>query len=145
MMRIATPETIWPRHFFNRLNKMQTRAAKINEAKTEASKNSESNENEEQNSDNAGGASGWGRGRGRFKGQRRGCQRGSGSVPPFWMPPTAGGNPWGDLMNIGQAVREALDPFGVDVDIEVETPEGKQKVEKAKEARENKTSEANER
>jgi len=144
MMRIATPETIWPRHFFNRLNKMQTRAAKINEAKSEASKNSENNENEEQNSDNAGGASGWGRGRGRFKGQRRGCQRGSGSVPPFWMPPTAGGNPWGDLMNIGQAVREALDPFGVDVDIEVETPEGKQKVEKAKEARENKTSEANE-
>ena len=48
-------------------------------------------------------------------------------------------------MNIGQAVREALDPFGVDVDIEVETPEGKQKVEKAKEARENKTSEANDR
>jgi len=47
-------------------------------------------------------------------------------------------------MNIGQAVREALDPFGVDVDIEVETPAGKQKVEKAKEATENKTSEAKE-
>merc|ERR1712110_1395052 len=46
--------------------------------------------------------------------------------------------------NIGQAVREALDPFGVDVDIEVETPAGKQKVEKAKEATENKTSEAKE-
>ena len=29
MMRIATPETVWPRHFFNRLNKMQTRASKI--------------------------------------------------------------------------------------------------------------------
>jgi len=141
MMRIATPETVWPRHFFNRLNKMQTRAAKMNEARTEASKNSESNE--EKTSDNAGGASGWGRGRGHFRGSRGGCQRGSGSVPPFWMPP-AGGNPWGDLMNIGQAVREALDPFGVDVDIEVETPGGKQKVEKAKEAKENKTSEASE-
>merc|ERR1711962_962461 len=104
-------------------------------------KNSESNE--EKTSDNAGGASGWGRGRGHFRGSRGGCQRGSGSVPPFWMPP-AGGNPWGDLMNIGQAVREALDPFGVDVDIEVETPGGKQKVEKAKEAKENKTSEASE-
>merc|ERR1711988_1771926 len=131
MMRIATPETVWPRHFFNRLNKMQTRAAKMNEARTEASKNSESNE--EKTSDNAGGSSGWGRGRGHFRGSRGGCQRGSGSVPPFWMPP-AGGNPWGDLMNIGQAVREALDPFGVVVDIEVETPGGKQKVEKAKAA-----------
>ena len=41
MMRIATPETVWPRHFFNRLNKMQTRASKvknglpINEAKND--------------------------------------------------------------------------------------------------------------
>merc|ERR1719297_499752 len=60
MMRIATPETIWPRHFFNRLNKMQTRAAKINEAKTEA-KNGDANE-EENNSGNAD-ATGWGRGR----------------------------------------------------------------------------------
>jgi hypothetical protein len=68
----------------------------------------------------------------------------SGSVPPFWMPP-AGGNRWGDLMNIGQAVREALDPFGVDVDIEVETPAGKQKVDKPKEAKENMTPEAQDR
>merc|ERR1712038_613310 len=90
MMRIATPETVWPRHFFNRLNKMQTRAAKMNEARTEASKNSESNE--EKTSDNAGASSGWGRGRGHFRGSRGGCQRGSGSVPPFWMQP-AGGNP----------------------------------------------------
>merc|ERR1712004_525067 len=89
MMRIATPETVWPRHFFNRLNKMQARASKINEARCEASKNSESNE--ERTSDNAGRASGWGRGRGHFRGSRGGCQRGSGSVPPFWMPP-AGGN-----------------------------------------------------
>jgi len=141
MMRIATPETVWPRHFFNRLNKMQTRASKINEAKNDASKNAEDNDNEEKDSDNAGGASGCGRGRGHFRGSRGGCQRGSGSVPPFWMPP-AGGNPWGDLMNIGQAVREALDPFGVDVDIEVETPAGNQKVDKPKEAKENMTPEA---
>merc|ERR1712110_984956 len=140
MMRIATPETVWPRHFFNRLNKMQTRASKINEAKNEASKNAEGSDNEK-NSDNAGGASGWGRGRGHFRGSLGGCRRSYGSVPPY-IP--VGANPWGDLMNIGQAVRQALDPFGVDVDIEVETPAGKQKVDKAKEATENKTSEAKE-
>merc|ERR1711963_926904 len=138
MMRIATPETVWPRHFFNRLNKMQTRASKINEAKNEASKNAEGSDNEK-NSDNdwgRRGASDWrGRGRGHIRGSRGDCQRGSGSVPPFWMPP-AGANPWGDLMNIGQAVRQALDPFGVDVDIEVETPAGKQKVDKAKDTTE---------
>ncbi len=57
MMRIATPETVWPRHFFNRLNKMQTRASKINEAKNYASKpNAEgANDSDEKNSDNAGG------------------------------------------------------------------------------------------
>merc|ERR1711963_1367401 len=113
----------------------QTRASKINEAKNEASKNAEGSDNEK-NSDNdwgRRGASDWrGRGRGHFRGSRGDCQRGSGSAPPFWMPP-AGANPWGDLMNIGQAVRQALDPFGVDVDIEVETPAGKQKVDKAKE------------
>merc|ERR1719367_2452262 len=70
MMRIATPETVWPRHFFNRLNKMQNRASKINEAKNEASKNAEGSDNEK-NSDNAGGASGWGRGRGHFRGSWR--------------------------------------------------------------------------
>merc|ERR1719367_158582 len=132
-MRIATPETIWPRHFFNRLNKMQTRASKINEAK-----NGDSNE-EENNSGNAD-ATGWGRGRGRYRGSRGNCQRGAGSVPPFWMPPS--NNQWGDLMNIGQAVRAALDPFGVDVDISVDTPAGRTKVDKAKEAKEEKVSEA---
>ena len=57
MMRIATPETVWPRHFFNRLNKMQTRASKINEAKNDASKpNAEgANDSDEKTSDNAGG------------------------------------------------------------------------------------------
>merc|ERR1719367_779023 len=127
-MRIATPETIWPRHFFNRLNKMQTRASKINEAKNEA-KNGDSNE-EENNSGNTE-ATGCGRGRGRYRGSRGNCQRGTGSVPPFWMPPS--NNQWGDLMNIGQAVRAALDPFGVDVDISVDTPAGRTKVDKAKE------------
>jgi len=139
MMRIATPETIWPRHFFNRLNKMQTRASKINEAKNEA-KNGDTNE-EENNSGNAD-ATGWGRGRGHFRGSRGNCQRGAGSVPPFWMPPS--NSQWGDLMNIGQAVRAALDPFGVDVDISVDTPAGRTKVDKAKEAKEEKVSEAHE-
>ena len=96
----------------------------------------------------------WGRGRGHFRGPRGGCQRGSGgSVPPFWMPPA--GNHF-DLMNIGQAVRAALDPFGVDVDVSIETPAKKprseratemdkaqkEKVDKAREAKENMTSEA---
>jgi len=31
MMRIATPESAWPMHFINRLNKMQNRASKLNE------------------------------------------------------------------------------------------------------------------
>ena len=61
-----------------------------------------------------------------------------------------------DLMNIGQAVRAALDPFGVDVDVSIETPAKKprseratemdqaqkEKVDKAREAKENMTSEA---
>ena len=101
------------------------------------------------------GAFGWGRGRGHFRGPRGGCQRGSGggSVPPFWMPPA---NNHFDLMNIGQAVRAALDPFGVDVDVSIETPAKKprseratemdqaqkEKVDKAREAKENMTSEA---
>merc|ERR1711971_775366 len=154
MMRIATPETVWPRHFFNRLNKMQTRASKINEAKNDASKpNAEgANDSDEKTSDNAG--AGWGRGRGHFRGPRGGCQRGSGgSVPPFWMPPA--GNHF-DLMNIGQAVRAALDPFGVDVDVSIETPAKKprserdtemdqaqkEKVDKAREAKEDMTTKA---
>ena len=101
------------------------------------------------------GAFGWGRGRGHFRGPRGGCQRGSGggSVPPFWMPPA---NNHFDLMNIGQAVRAALDPFGVDVDVSIETPAKKprseratemdqaqkEKVDQAREAKEKMTSEA---
>ena len=74
-----------------------------------------------------------------------------------------------DLMNIGQAVRArgisiplvraALDPFGVDVDVSIETPAKKprserttemdqaqkEKVDKAREAKENMTSEAKRR
>jgi hypothetical protein len=59
-----------------------------------------------------------------------------------------------DLMNIGQAVRAALDPFGVDVSIETPAKKPrseratemdqaqKEKVDKAREAKENMTSEA---
>ena len=61
-----------------------------------------------------------------------------------------------DLMNIGQAVRAALDPFGVDVSIETpakklrseratemdQAQAQKGKVDKAREAKENMTSEA---
>ena len=62
-------------------------------------------------------------------------------------------------MNIGQAVRAALDPFGVDVDVSIETPAKKprserdtemnqaqkEKVDKAREAKENMTTKAAER
>ena len=82
-------------------------------------------------------------------------------MPPF--PPASNHI---DLMNIGQAVRArgisiplvraALDPFGVDVDVSIETPAKKprseratekdqaqkEKVAKAREAKENTTSEA---
>merc|ERR1712012_1461776 len=59
MMRIATPETIWPKHFFNRLNKMNDRlnkmheraASKGKEAKEETTKkNEEKTSSEESNS-----------------------------------------------------------------------------------------------
>ena len=46
MMRIATPETVWPRHFFNRLNKMQTRASKINALPINGAKNDEIPDND---------------------------------------------------------------------------------------------------
>ena len=72
------------------------------------------------------------------------------------MPPA--GNHF-DLMNIGQAVRAALDPFGVDVDVSIETPAKKprseratemdqaqkEKVDKAREAKENMTTKSAER
>merc|ERR1719189_3549835 len=84
-------------------------------------------------------------------------------MPPSLMPPASNHI---DLMNIGQAVRArgisiplvraALDPFGVDVDVSIETPvkkprseratemdqAQKEKVDKAREAKENMTSEA---
>ena len=72
------------------------------------------------------------------------------------MPPA---NNHFDLMNIGQAVRAALDPFGVDGDVSIETPAKKprserdtemdqaqkEKVDKAREAKENMTTKAAER
>ena len=85
-------------------------------------------------------------------------------MPPF--PPASNHI---DLMNIGQAVRArgisiplvraALDPFGVDVDVSIETPAKKlrseratemdqaqkEKVDKAREAKENMTTKAAER
>ena len=58
-----------------------------------------------------------------------------------------------DLMNIGQAVRAALDPFGVDFSIETPATKTrseraqtqKEKVAKAREAKENMTTKAAER
>lgn len=128
MMRIASPEGIWPRHMFSRLHKMQSRAAKRQEARASQQENSEEQEN-----------SGLGprMGRGMFRG---GCQRGRGnrgwgSVPPFMGAMGGQNGGWNDLYNIGEAVRAALDPFGVDVDIDVQTHD-KEEPEKAKEAKE---------
>jgi len=132
MMRIATPDTIWPRHLFNRLSKMQDRVAKMrsessHEMRSEAGNPEESSSSEQPKSEEFKGFDSW-RGRG-------GCRRrGWGGFGGF------GGHNnqhWEHhLMNLGEAVKSALDPFGVDVDIDIETSDGDLKnVNKAQEAR----------
>merc|ERR1712047_203703 len=67
MMRIATPETIWPKHFFNRLNKMNDRlnkmheraASKGKEAKEETIKKNEEKTSSPEDS-NSGSWNSWG-------------------------------------------------------------------------------------
>lgn len=91
MMRIATPQNIWPRHLFSRLSKMQERANRM----------------------------------------RGGCHRGGWFQTPE--------NNEQALYNLGETIRSALDPFGVDVDIDVETEKGRRNMDdvqkKAQEAK----------
>jgi len=73
MMRIATPESVWPGHFINRLNKMQNsyRAYQSNE--------------ESKNSYRLPRGSGCSRGSKRFHNKGAGIKRGGCRIPPFWM------------------------------------------------------------
>ena len=160
MMRIATPETIWPKHFFNRLNKMNDRLNKMHEraaSKDKEAKEAETTkENEEGNktsspeNSNSGSWNSWGSRR-HGHGWGSGCGRGGpwgrraasagpqrpdlkNFLGPLGLDPNAfkhmesemnanGAN----LLDLGNMVRAALDPFGVDVHVDIETPQGEKK------------------
>merc|ERR1712047_137287 len=160
MMRIATPETIWPKHFFNRLNKMNDRLNKMHEraaSKDKEAKEAETTkENEEGNktsspeNSNSGSWNSWGSRR-HGHGWGSGCGRGgpwgrraasagpqrpdlNNFLGPLGLDPNAfkhmesemnanGTN----LLDLGNMVRAALDPFGVDVHVDIETPQGEKK------------------
>merc|ERR1712047_197423 len=159
-MRIATPETIWPKHFFNRLNKMNDRlnkmheraASKGKEAKEETTKKNEEEGNKTSSPENSNSGSwnswgsrrhghGWGSGCGRGgPWGRRAASAGSqrpdlkNFLGPLGLDPNAfkhmesemnanGAN----LLDLGNVVRAALDPFGVDVHVDIETPQGEKK------------------
>merc|ERR1711963_277441 len=141
MMRIATPETIWPKHFFNRLNKMNDRlnkmherATKEKEAREEATKE-QAKSSEESNSgswNSLGSRRGHGWGCGGPWGRRAGSA-GPHRGGPFGFDPNAFKhmeselNANAGLMDLGNMVRAALDPFGVDVHVDIETPGGEKK------------------
>merc|ERR1712047_227296 len=159
-MRIATPETIWPKHFFNRLNKMNDRlnkmheraASKGKEAKEETTKkeNEDGNKTSSPENSNSGSWNSWGSRR-HGHGWGSGCGRGgpwgrraasagpqrpdlNNFLGPLGLDPNAfkhmesemnanGAN----LLDLGNMVRAALDPFGVDVHVDIETPQGEKK------------------
>merc|ERR1712047_123357 len=148
-MRIATPETIWPKHFFNRLNKMNDRLNKMHERAAskgkEAKEETTSPENSNSGSWNSWGSRrhghGWGSGCGRGgpwgrRAASAGPQRPdlNNFLGPLGLDPNAfkhmesemnanGAN----LLDLGNMVRAALDPFGVDVHVDIETPQGEKK------------------
>merc|ERR1712047_241531 len=160
MMRIATPETIWPKHFFNRLNEMNDRLNKMHERAAfkdkEAKEAETTKENEEGNktsspeNSNSGSWNSWGSRR-HGHGWGSGCGRGgpwgrraasagpqrpdlNNFLGPLGLDPNAfkhmesemnanGAN----LLDLGNMVRAALDPFGVDVHVDIETPQGEKK------------------
>merc|ERR1712047_229519 len=127
MMRIATPETIWPKHFFNRLNKMNDRLNKMHEraaSKDKEAKEAETNkENEEGNktsspeNSNSGSWNSWGS-------RRHGLGLDPNALKHMESEMNANGT---NLLDLGNMVRAALDPFGVDVHVDIETPQGEKK------------------
>jgi sequestosome 1 len=184
MIRIATPETIWPKHFFNRLNRLQSRATKVTSGEAEwtrrgggcVRKAAKEDTGEKESNEQPKLPDGPCRGP-----HGRGGRRGHGGHGGPWMGFGQSGvqvqGPWGQqqqqhgqqqqqgpwtglgshfeahakahaeanpkstaeegeatnqaeyshdmLRNLGQMVAAALDPFGVDVHIDIETPEGK--------------------
>merc|ERR1712047_123330 len=160
MMRIATPETIWPKHFFNRLNKMNDRLNKMHERAASKDKeakeaettqgNEEGNKTSSPENSNSGSWNSWGSRR-HGHGWGSGCGRGgpwgrraasagpqrpdlNNFLGPLGLDPNAfkhmesemnanGAN----LLDLGNMVRAALDPFGVDVHVDIETPQGEKK------------------
>ena len=144
-MRIATPETIWPKHFFNRLNKMNDRlnkmheraASKGKEAKEETTKKNEEKTSSPEDS-NSGSWNSWGSRHGQGWGSGCGWGRRAASAGPhrpnFGFDPNAFKRMESDmnanganLLDLGNMVRAALDPFGVDVHVDIETPQGEKK------------------
>merc|ERR1711874_830842 len=144
-MRIATPETIWPKHFFNRLNKMNDRldkmheraASKGKEAKEETTKKNEEKTSSPEDS-NSGSWNSWGSRHGRGWGSGCGWGQLAASAGPhcpnFGFDPNAFKRMESDmnanganLLDLGNMVRAALDPFGVDVHVDIETPQGEKK------------------
>merc|ERR1712047_46895 len=127
MMRIATPETIWPKHFFNRLNKMNDRLNKMHEraaSKDKEAKEAETTkENEEGNktsspeNSNSGSWNSWGS-------RRHGLGLDPNALKHMESEMNANGT---NLLDLGNMVRAALDPFGVDVHVDIETPQGEKK------------------
>jgi len=97
MMRIATPETIWPRHFFNRLNKMHERAHKMREETPD-----EATEAKRPRGSRCGRA-----------GQRG--ERGCGARGAGWGQGAFGPIVMGHL----DQLRAALNPFGMNMDVDV--------------------------
>merc|ERR1711913_144240 len=144
-MRIATPETIWPKHFFNRLNKMNDRlnkmreraASKGKEAKEETTKKNEEKTSSPEDS-NSGSWNSWGSRHGQGWGSGCGWGQRAASAGPhrpnFGFDPNAFKRMESDmnanganLLDLGNMVRAALDPFGVDVHVDIETPQGEKK------------------
>merc|ERR1712047_137419 len=144
-MRIATPETIWPKHFFNRLNKMNDRlnkmheraASKGKEAKEETTKKNEEKTSSPEDS-NSGSWNSWGSRHGQGWGSGCGWVQRAASAGPhrpnFGFDPNAFKRMESDmnanganLLDLGNMVRAALDPFGVDVHVDIETPQGEKK------------------
>merc|ERR1712004_49219 len=71
MIRIASPESIWPRHFMNRLHKMNARAARCHSSANETKKDDKKAEAGETNEDQNFGPWNWS--------ARHGQRRGHGS------------------------------------------------------------------